>query len=193
MTLPFEVDGNLPGWEEEMASFVEAVTSHPWGGLGPDRVVTAPIREGSFVDSIERYMPPDEFARWVATLGPQPRIAAKTFLATDGKVTTVLLELPFREMFLYGFTHQVLEATGLHREQAEGYVWPEDATINAHVLWRHYVVDRARREVSDDIGLSLGDFDDTELVSEARDVEDALTEAARSGRERPGPEDGDRG
>jgi hypothetical protein len=170
-----------------MAAYATAAEQHPWGGRGPDRLVVAPIVEGSFVDAIERYMARSEFEAWWAGLGPEIRTIAKTFRAADGKVTTVIVGLPFAEAFLYGFAHQTVEAAGLHRQLEEGYVRPTEADgMNAHVLWRHYAVERARRELTDAVGLPLGDFDNTELVSEAKDVERVLTEAA----ERAGPHRG---
>ena len=125
-------------------------------------------------------MEPAEFEGWVETLGPNPRIASKTFRAYDDNVTSVMIPLPDREPFLTMFGQQHVNASATRREIAEGYVWATDPDLaNSHVLWHHYVAERARRELTDELGWDLGDFDNTELVSEAADVDSAFVAAAK--------------
>lgn len=179
--LPFELVGELPGpWGQDCADFAAQAAKHDWGGLGPERLVLVQLVPGGFIDALQNFMPPSEFARWIETLGPNPRIASKTFTAHDGKVTSVMLPLPSREAFLTMFGQQFVSASMTRREIAEGYVWPEDADLsNSHVLWQHYVGNRARRDLADTLGWDLGDFDNTELASEAADVDSSFVEAAK--------------
>ena len=110
------------------------------------------------------------------------RIASKTFRARDDNVTSVMLPLPRRDAFLTMFGQQHVNASFTHREIAENYVRPNDEDLsNSHVLWHHYVAERARRELTDALGWDLGDFDNTELASEVADVESFLIAAAKGG------------
>jgi len=175
-----EIVGELPGpWLSELDAYRQAAREEAWGGEGPDRLVLARIEPGGFLNAVRPYMPPNDFVSWLDTLGPEPRMLAKTFVARDDLITTVMIPVPLREAFLYGVSHQLLEAATLRRQAADGYTVPRDPELqNAHVLWRHYVVERVRRGLHDKVGLDLGEFDNTELVSEAKDTEAALTRAA---------------
>jgi hypothetical protein len=179
--LPFELVGELPGpWTNDCADFIARAEGHPWGGLGPERLVLIPLVQGAFIDALAKFMEPTEFEHWIETLRPDPRIASKTFRAYDDKVTSVMIPLPEREPFLTMFGQQHMNASTMRREITEGYVWPTDRGLaNSHVLWHHYVAERARRELTDDLGWDLGDFDNTELASEAADVESAFVAAAK--------------
>lgn len=181
MDLPFELIGELPGpWSQDCMDFAAQAAEHEWGGPGPERLVLIELVPGGFIDSLQRFMKPAEFEQWIKVLDPNPRIASKTFTASDDKVTSVLLPLPSRDAFLTMFGQQFINASMTRREIAQGYVWPKNADLaNSHVLWHHYVSERARRELTDQLGWDLGDFDNTELASEAADVESVFIDAAK--------------
>jgi hypothetical protein len=183
MDLPFELIGELPGpWGADCAAFAAKAAEHEWGGPGAERLVLISLVPGGFLDALVKFMKPAEYEQWVRLLGPNPHIASKTFTARDDKVTSVMLPLPTRDAFLTMFGQQHINASTTHRELAESYTWPNDADLsNSHVLWHHYVTERARRELTDALGWDLGDFDNTELVSDAADVESSFISAARQG------------
>jgi hypothetical protein len=181
LELPLELVGELPGpWADDLSALAQQALGHDWGGMGPQRLVLVQLVAGGFFDALQRYMKQDEFEQFMQKLGPDPRIAAKTFRAVDGQVTCAMLPLPRWDAFFTMFAQQHMSAAAMHREAAEHYVWPQQdpGLSNGHVLWQHYTTERARREVTDSLEWDLGGFDNTELVSEAADVETQLLEAA---------------
>ncbi len=177
--LPFELIGNLP-WacDDDLAAFAAAASSHTWVGEGPKRVVVTT----DLVAAFKRYMSDRKFRDWSER--QQQRHAdtgaigvGMAFIARDGISTVILAQLDSKDTTLSLLAHEYLEAaTSAHAEQL-GFPEPASAeATHSRALWGEYLVERARREISDSLGWPVTNLDHGFLLLTAKD---ALTASKR--------------
>ena len=173
MPLPFEFIGDSKWLEDgKIAEFAEAATSHGWVGRGPGRVVITSDLAGD----MQRFMTVSMFNRWMQRQrarheGSGAMGVGMSFVAHDGIRTSVVAEVG-TEVTLSLYAHEYLEAATDERLAVSGLATePAGPEANhARALWGEYVVERVRREIFNDLGWPITEFDNSELVAAAGDA-----------------------
>jgi hypothetical protein len=181
MSEDFEIFGRLPGpWQADIDAFLAVLKTHPWGGPSFERLVI--VTDETFPDALRCWMTSKRYSEWVAGYagGRIHATGAIHFTAYDGLRTAVVMPLAIREAFMFFVAHEAVEAALSARAHAGRYRERTNTNLGlAHILWIEYVVERARREITAELGWPRSKFDSQAVSHEIRTLHDELPKLLR--------------
>jgi hypothetical protein len=158
--LEFVDDGFPEVRRKSLEAFCARLASHPHGGRVEGRIVVAQPRPDGMLKALQMYMRDEEYERWFARLRHRTVVTGgKTFVADDEVVTAVLAPLEGQALLDLA-AHEAIEIAHAVEQRERGFVRPTDPDeADGLTLYDEYRIERARREVSGELGWPEGPID----------------------------------
>jgi hypothetical protein len=158
--LDFVDDGFPKAQQEPLETFCSRLEGHPHGGRVEGRIVVAQPKPDGMLEALQMYMKDAEYERWFANLPQRTGITGgKTFIADDEAITAVLA--PFEGQALLDLAaHEATEIAHALEHKERGFIRPTDPDeADGLTLYDEYRIERARREISNELGWPEGQID----------------------------------
>lgn len=158
--LDFVDNGFSEVQQESLNSFCERLACHPQGGQVEGRMVVAQPSSGGMLKVLQMYMRDEEYEPWFARLRHRTVVTGgKTFVADDEVITAVLAPLEGQALLDLA-AHEAIEIAHAAEHRESGFVRPADPDeADGLTLYDEYRIERARREISRELGWVEGPID----------------------------------
>lgn len=158
--LSFEGEGFAQPKREALEAFCAKLEDHPHGGGAEGRIVVAEARSEGMIRALQKYMKDDEYDSWFARLPERTVVTGgKTFVADDEILTAVVAPLPGQALLDLA-AHEAIEIAHAVHQIESGFVRPTNPDeADGLTLYDEYRVERARREISNELGWPEGATD----------------------------------